>query len=429
LRQILWTCFLKFRQAIENYNRREGILRGARTYALSDRNRRIADRNRELQARQDSQRQIRLQEAFRGSGPPSVDVDQRQPLIDLPSAENIGGGLQQEIIGGYFGPLVDDILELNEQRKVFNTGLAVKQVEDLIKKYPELESMLRNPVENKGVVAQRIDPKSFEKYKQYTDLEQKYSDPDVRAGIYQNILDTTLNKLDLGDTEYQDVRDIIKGAETLYTSGDPDYQKEAREIIRSFGVDLDAYEKPAFQTNKPIIGGGGYVLPDESEDLKYIQQRASDLNAAVEGLDYGTSKALEVEISGALKSPSSYDDTERSYFGPTAFIRDSTFDPDDPATRVSVSRGYSYPSSRLETFEEIPEATEISRNVLKFLRDNPGIGSQRISFRTAAPGEYDLDYDAKDLPDDVKTAVMRFVRDASMTDRRGGTILQKFASR
>ena len=419
--------FPQVRQAIENYNRREGIPRGARTYAISDRNRRIADRNRELyaadQARQDLQRQIRLQEAFRGSGPPSVDVDQRQSLIDFPYTENIGGGLEQEVIGGVFGPLADDILELNEQRKVFNTGLAVKQVEDLIKKYPELESMLRNPVENKGVVAQRIDPKSFEKYKQYTDLEQKYSDPDVRAGIYQDILDTTLNKLDLGDTEYQDVRDILKDAEILYTSGNPSLQKEAREVIRSFGVDLDAYEKPAFQTNKPIIGGGGYVLPEESEDFKYIKQRASDLSDAVGGLDYSTSKALEEAFPG-LNSSSFYDDTERSYFGPTAFIRDSTFDPDDPATRVSISRGYSSPDTILEDFQSLPRTTEVSRNVLKFLRDNPGLGSQSISFRTAAPGEDNLDFDAKDLPDDVKTAVMRFVRDASMTDRRGGTILK-----
>ena len=137
--------------------------------------------------------------------------------------------------------------------------------------------------------------------------------------------------MDLGDTEYQDVRDILKDVETLYTSGNPSLQKEAREVIRSFGVDLDAYEKPAFQTNKPIIGGGGYVLPEESEDLKYIQQRASDLSAAVEGLDYSTSKALGEAFPG-LKSPPLYDDTERSYFGPTAFIRDSTFDPEDPAT-------------------------------------------------------------------------------------------------
>jgi len=419
--------FPQIRDAIENYNRREGIRRSPRSYAIVDLNRRISQRLREEAAAEAERRNARYlrreQREVAGSGPPNVRVDPRQSLIDLPSAENIGGGLVQEIIGGNYGPLVDDISKLNKQRTAFNTGLAVKEVEDLIKKYPELESMIRNPVENKGVVAQRIDPKSFEKYKQYTDLEQKYSDPDVRAGIYQDILDTTLNKLDLGDTEYQDVRDILKDAEILYTSGNPSAQKEAREVIRSFGVDLDAYEKPAFQTNKPIIGGGGYVLPEESEDLKYIQQRASDLSAAVEGLDYGTSKALGEKFPG-LKSPSSYDDTERSYFGPTAFIRDSTFDPDDPATRVSVSRGLSYPSSRLETFEGIPKDTEISRNVLKFLRDNPGLGSKDISFTTAAPGEDSLNYDAKDLPDDVKTAVMRFVRDASMTDRRGGTILK-----
>jgi hypothetical protein len=421
--------FPQIRDAIENYNRREGIRRSPRTYAIEALNRRASQRNREEVAADVERRNARYlrrdQRDVAGSGPPDVRVNPRQELIDLNfSPEQLRGGYEQEIIGGTFGALANDIIELNKERQVFNSGVAVEEVEELIKKYPELEPMLRNPARNEGVVAKRIDPKSFERYKQYADLEQAYSDPDVRAGVYQKILDATANKLDLGETEFQDVRKTLEGAESLYTSGDPSKQKQAREIIRSFGVDIDKFEKPAFQKNKPIIGGGGYVLPADSEDFKYIQQRSYDFDDAISGHNPITASVLTEKFPGLARSRSDFEtEVGRSYFGPTAFIEDAEFDPDDPATRVSVNRGY--PSKSLERFEGIPADTELSRNVLKFLRDNPGYKSADVSFTTAAPGEeYEFGFDAKELPEELKTPIMRFVRDASMRDRPGGTILR-----
>ena len=330
-------------------------------------------------------------------------------------AERVPGGDQLAIPG-----LNVQIDKSNELVRKLRAAGDIQRVRELVKKYPEIESLLRTPAENYNKVATRIDPKSFDKYKQYTDLEQTYSDPADRAQVYTNILEDLYTYDDQFDADAARAYADVKRAEELYTSGDARNQEIAREIIRDYGEDLGVAERPAFQPDKPIIGGGGYVTPAKSEDIKYINQRSRDFIDATAGLDYRTQVELEKEFPG-LSRPLPYNDTERTYYSPTDYINEAEFDPDDPGTRVTVSRGM--PLGRLQDFTDLPDDALVSQNVVRFLRENPGYEPTSVSFKVAEPGEDALSYDATNIPENIKRPLMRFVQDASMSDRRGGTIL------
>jgi len=326
-----------------------------------------------------------------------------------------GGGNQLAIPGLNY--------QIDESNKVIQDIRAQgdrKRIEGLLQKYPELESMLKTPAENRGTVATRIDPKSFDKYKQYTDLAQMYSDPSDRAKVYTSVLEDLYDYDDEYSADAARAYADVKRAEELYTSGDARQQETAREILRGYGEDLSGVEKPAFQPNKPIIGGGGYVNPGTDDDIKYINQRAKDYLDATAISDFRSREALERDYPG-IQRPLPYNDTERTYYSATDYIDDAEFDPDNPGTRIDVSRGASY--GRLQDFTDLPDDAEVSRNVVRFLKDNPGLEPASVAFKVATPGEDDMSYDAKELPDDVQRPVMRFVQEASMADRRGGSIL------
>lgn len=326
-----------------------------------------------------------------------------------------GGGNQLAIPGLNY--------QIDESNKVIQEIRAQsdrKRIEGLLQKYPELESMLKTPAENVGKVATRIDPKSFDKYRQYTDTTQMYSDPADRAKVYTNILEDLYDYNDEYSADAARAYADVKRAEELYTSGDAGNQETAREILRGYGEDLSGVERPAFQPDKPIIGGGGYVSPKDSDDIKYINQRAKDYLDATNIPDFRSKQTLVQDYPG-LERPLPYNDTERTYFSPTEYVDDIEYDPDNPGTRVDVSRGASF--GRLQDFTDLPDDAEVSRNVVRFLKENPGFEPSSVAFKVATPGEDDFSYDARDLPEEVKRPVMRFVQEASMANRRGGTIL------
>ena len=332
----------------------------------------------------------------------------------------------EPIVGG-FQPLIPglrtQIDDSNKNIRELQAADQVQQFNDFLEKYPELFDLYSNPVENYGVTATRIDPKSFEKYKQYTDLEQKYSDPELRADLYNNVLEDTMNKIDLGDGEFQKVRNNLVEAESLYASGDPELQKQGRDLMRDFGIDIESIERPAFQQKRPIIGGGGYTTPETSEDVKYINQRAADELAVLSKMGDEAMSYLAKLLPG-LRRGEFYGDTERTFFSPTDYIEE--VDPyEEEGYQVKVDRPS--PTTRLVNFdpEYFPPNRKISKNVVRFLKDNPGYIPQSVSFKVGSPGtEGILGHGVvEDVPEEIKRPLMRFVQDASMRNQRAGTIL------
>jgi len=347
-------------------------------------------------------------------------ADRQQPLIDyeervrpqetrLPfTAEFVGGEAYQDILPGLYNQIVDS----NEEIKNIKTQQGVQGFRELLQKYPELDEFYRRPAENFGTVASRIDPKSFEKYKQYTDLEQKYSDPTTRKDLYNRVIKS------LGDDGI-DASPELAEAERLYTSGDPKLQQAGRELMMDVGVDIASIEEPAFQERRPIIGGGGYVTPKESDDIKYIRQRASDVDKFLTNMDYRTGDFLEKEFPG-INRPEYYTDTERTFYSPTDFI-DEIDRYDEDGYKVSVGRGVNM--NRLEGLESIPEDYQVSKNAVRFLKDNPGYVAQDVIFKIGTPGE-EMSYTTlEDLPENMKRPIMRYVQEASMANRRAGSML------
>ena len=348
-------------------------------------------------------------------------ANRTEPLVDyaerarpqetrLPfTAEFLGGEAYQDIIPG----LGNQVVASNEAIKEIRTQEEVRKFGELLRKYPELDEFYRRPQVNTGEVASRIDPKSFEKYKQYTDLEQRYSDPVVRANLYNSVIKS------LGD-DGVDVAAQLEKAEKLYTSGDPELQQVGRDIMFDSGVDIALIEEPAFQQRKPIIGGGGYTTPRESDDIKYIRQRASDAAEVMSNMGFRAAEQLSQEFPG-IDRPGYYVDTERTFYSPTDFVDEIDALGSTEGYRVSGGRGLN--TNRLEGLEGIDETQPLSRNVIKFFKDNPAYEAQDVMFKVGTPGET-MSYSAlEDLPENMKRPIMRFVQEASMADRRGGSLL------
>lgn len=316
--------------------------------------------------------------------------------------------------------LASEIEKSNSKIRTLIADLGLKEFLNVIDKYPELVPLLEDSKRNEGVVATRISGADFKPYQQYADTEQVYSDPEARAFLY----DTLLNR----DPEVD--AHLLRQAEKLYVSGDPEKQALGRSLLIEDGVpvsDLQAIESSAFQQKRPVIGGGGYVDIETSPEVRYINERARALNSALNKLDYPTYEAVKEKFPGLSDRVPSVE-TERTYYSPTEYDTGlyggewEDFDPDESGYRVDVSRGGN--SNKLLSFDQGDfSGSEISRNVLRFLKDNPAFAPASVSFRTAGPME-NLSYDAKDLPEELKLPIMRFVNEASMISRPGGTILE-----
>ena len=348
-------------------------------------------------------------------------ANRTEPLVDyaerarpqetrLPfTAEFLGGEAYQDIIPGLGNQVVDS----NEAIKEIRTQEEVKKFRELLQKYPELDEFYRRPQGTIREVASRIDPESFEKYKQYTDLEQRYSDPVARGNLYKSVIES------LGD-DGVDVSAQLEKAEKLYTSGDPELQQVGRDIMFDSGVDIASIEEPAFQGRRPVIGGGGYTTPKESDDIKYIRQRASDAGEVLSGMGFRAGEQLSQEFPG-IDRPGYYTDTERTFYSPTDFVDEIDALGSTEGYRVSVGRGLN--TNRLEGLEGIDDTQPISRNVIKFFKDNPAYEAQDVMFKVGTPGETMSYTTGEDLPENMKRPIMRFVQAASMANRRGGELL------
>jgi len=161
-----------------------------------------------------------------------------------------------------------------------------------------------------------------------------------------------------------------------------------------------------FQQKRPVIGGGGYVDIKTSPEVRYINERAREFNSALNKLDHPTYEAVREKFPGLSDRVPSVE-TERTYYSPTEYDTGlygnewEEFDPDESGYRVDVSRGAN--SNKLLSFDQDNfSGSEISRNVLRFLKDNPAFAPASVSFRTAGPME-NLSYNVQDLPEELKT--------------------------
>ena len=290
-----------------------------------------------------------------------------------------------------------------------------RDFENLTRKYPELTSILQDRTQNQNQNrSRRIRGKDFAPYMEYVDTEQMYSDPGDRADLYNRLQNTETGKL----FNFSEI-------ESRYVSGDPELQSAARQDLLSAGAtaaELSSIETPAFQQNRPVIGGGGYVPLSANEAAGYINDRSkayNDLMArvyqdpAVLSLLRETYPGLiQQNNRGELAASFSYEDDG-------SIERYPGTNTDLYTAKIGKGRN----SNFLLEIDDLGSDVEVSRNALRFLRDFPVFAPQSISFMTGTPGS-SPSFSANDIPNDIRNQMQKFVMDKALSNNRAGTILE-----
>ncbi len=297
----------------------------------------------------------------------------------------------------------------------------------LLGEYPELGPVLMDVTQNQGTGrAQRARGEAFAPYLQYTDQDQVYSDPVAREGLYNSVLS-------------QPDSDLINLAaiERDYTSGDPVVQQQARETLIRAGLQpekLTNIEQPSFQARRPVVGGGGYVDPLRDPDALYINQRAEAVNRLVDDLGRYPSQLPRLEEAFPGLSRKSFASGRTRRFGLNEetgevdidpYYDEVIYDADDNPVGGGVYEAKvdkTSPSGRLLSTESLGNGP-ISKNVLRFLKDNPTFAPSEVSFRTGTPYE-GLGYETKELPPEISRKFGSFILDETMSNNRGGSLLR-----
>jgi len=355
----------------------------------------------------------------------------------------------QEFLGTGYDTAQPAIPGLNEQlESQFALDRAVKDADVIadfdrvIQAYPELLPLVTDADQGVGRQATPIRGDAFAPYLQYTDVAQTYSDPDARAALYGDLanqeitpdLETRIfNQVGTegGDDSRRGLFQLLNTAESDYTSGDPRLQSYARDVIGQLGGGerLQSLEVPAFQSRRPIIGGGGYTNVDVDDDARYITRRANDFNNALTKVQNAYAMpTLQSKYPGLVKMEEGRG-VQRVPSQLTFFVEDDgsvrtdagSFysDGNEAGYNVSVGRGY----PRLELFE-LPNsgARPMSRNVLRFLKDNPAFVTTELNFQTGAPGQ-GPGFDYVELEPELVRPVADFMNNSFFSNRRGGTLL------
>jgi len=294
------------------------------------------------------------------------------------------------------------------------TDELIQGLDELTRKYPELTSLLQDQEQNQNQNrSRRIRGKDFAPYMQYADTEQMYSDPGDRADLYNRLQNTETGKL----YNFAEI-------ESRYVSGDPELQSAARQDLLRAGAteaELSSIETPAFQQNRPVVGGGGYLPLSGNEAAEYISDRSRAYNELIDRayLNPGTLAAVRQVYPGLTTgnrgggvASFSYDEDDfvRKYPG---------LDSDLYRAQVHKNRN----SGRLLEIDDLGPDVEVSRNALRFLRDFPVFAPQSISFMTGTPGR-GLGFATDDIPDDIRNQMQKFVMDEALSNNRAGTILE-----
>ena len=359
--------------------------------------------------------------------------------------------VMQEYLGTGYDVAQPAITGLNEQlesnfpadRAVVDANV-IADFDRVIQQYPELLPLVMDDNQNIGRVSEPIRGGAFEPYVKYTDFTQTYSDPDSRAALYADLVNQPMtpelernirNEMGLeGQAEPRTAMvKLLEMAESDYISGDPTLQSYARDVVDLLGggEKLRSMEVNAFQTRRPVVGGGGYTNIEYDDDAKYINRRAKDFNDAVSRVQrefamptlqrkYPGMVKMEQDIRGGV---SRIPDQMTFFVEDDGSVRTDAgsfySDGNDMGYNVSVQRGY--PQLELQAVEGLG-GQKVSKNVLKFLRDNPAFTQTGLSFQTGKPGE-GPSFEYVELPPELVRPVADFMNTGFFSNRRGGTLL------
>jgi hypothetical protein len=169
----------------------------------------------------------------------------------------------------------------------------------------------------------------------------------------------------------------------------------------------------------PVVGGGGYATGQELRDaLSTLRQRATEF----ENLTNTPATASVRPSSGPLATRNPNLDRVPS----TATF---SYDPVtntarlDPAGEYGIRVNTNSDPVRFRMSEDFGGRSEISRNVLKFLQDNPVTQRSSVSFETSTPTS-GFDYSAKDIPAPVFEQMNKFITENVLRNMRPGMILE-----
>jgi len=345
-----------------------------------------------------------------------VDINTRSLS---PTFVGDGRVIRQDSISG----LAENIEQIQNEARLRRGQAKLEDLRNVLADYPEVEKLLTAPP-RKGA-PQRIKGEEFKPYMQYADTTQQASMPADRAALYDKIIGG-YDDLDLENM----TRDTLNRAEKLYTSGSTEAQNEARTLIQALADnnELQQIEKPAFRTQRPIVGGGEYVnLREPQQNLtelrNYIEQRSSRVNKALEAAQNALGSevlktqypGLESPVGGPLQAAFKFDPITREV------TPSDIFEPDVYRVKVSPARAGQF---RLEDLRDLGMRDSVSLNALRFFRDNPVTGTGQIAFDTAKPGEDYSGYEAQtDMPTEVTQRFQQFIRDTGLEQTRPGTLV------
>ncbi len=306
-------------------------------------------------------------------------------------------------------PLVGLALQLDDSREQAIQEAVGKQAADLnkfVEKYPEVGPYLQGVLSNPTPKIER----DINKLAPYLDLEQEISKPEARRNIYN------LAMKELGVQP-----SYLSQIELDYTSGETSKQREAidRLIQMGYGPELQAGSASAVSRRMPVVGGGGYATGQELQDaLSSINERAIEFEKLA--------KTPATTSTGPSSGPLG---VRNPNLGKVPSVAMFSYDPDtntarpDPAGEYGIQVNTSNEPVRIRLGQDLGGVSEVSRNVLKFIQDNPVTQRSSVSFATSTPTS-GFDYSAKDIPAPVFEQMNKFITENVLRNMRPGMILE-----
>ena len=292
-----------------------------------------------------------------------------------------------------------------EQAQEEETNRGIAQFQEFIEKYPEVGPYLQTPVKLETKKPER----DLSKLERFTDTTQQISKPEDRAELYKTM-----------QSEMGIPIEGIAQLEKKYVSGEPSQQKEVIDYIArlGYGDALSNISQSAVSKRAPLVGGGGYTVDDENKALKgYIDKRQADYQKLMNSLPFSTRRAME------SRRPSSMTPTPSEMrFGYDPETEEAYRDPQGEYG-ISLRTGSAPSSFNLADTEFEFRGSGTSKNVLRYLAENPVTNIRSVAFETAAPGWRGYSYAPKEIPAPVFKEMEKFIKNNVMQNMTPGTLI------
>jgi hypothetical protein len=293
---------------------------------------------------------------------------------------------------------------------------AIKRV---VSQYPEVERLLASAP--KDPQRRPLRGPSVKEYLPYVDREQVISLPEQRKAIYDVLLNSDaefVNNPALG-------RSFVDDVESLYTSGNTELQQNALQQLdtRGYGDAMRAVSAPATYPTRPIVGGGKYIRTNDPSSGPEVAAMVKKIRNRAEALDRALPRS-EALLREAYPNFSTRPDTVRKL--------ELNYDPDtdsvslpEPGERGQYGIDVSTGTPRLNPLSALSSMpNNVSLNALRFLADNPVLGTASVSFMTKGPGPgQGYSYEPKELPSAVSDAFGRFAQGKALEGLPPGTLV------